>query len=72
MAQGWVSYSDTVESYEAGFTAARGAAFGMSNDELRGFVARIRPFEASESVNRFAKAYAAGALDGVAPFMVYA
>jgi len=69
---GLTVYSDTTESYEAGLVTARGAAFGMSDAERERLVASARAYEAAQSTNKYARAYAAGVLDGVAPFGLYA
>lgn len=59
------------DSRAAGMWAARVEGFGLSDERRDEIVAELREALAKPS-NIFAKAYAEGALDGLAPYALYA
>jgi hypothetical protein len=69
---GMVVYDDTADSYTAGFSTARRDVLGMTNDEYRRIVGVLRKYLNAESTNKYALAYAEGALDALAPVGLYA
>lgn len=69
---GLTTYSDTADSYDAGYKTARREAFWTDDDQRQKIVDTLREWLAAESTNRYARAYAEGALDAMAPFGLYA
>jgi hypothetical protein len=58
--------------YSAAHRAAEVEGFGMSDDRRRELVGILRAELADGGLNVYAHAYAEGALDGLAPFGLYA
>lgn len=69
---GLITYSDTADSYAAGASNARRDALTMDDAQRAHITAVLRAYIDSESTNRFARAYAYGALDALAPLGLYA
>jgi hypothetical protein len=59
-------------SYAAGLSRAVRDGFGMDDERRREMVELIRAELATGRINRFAEAYGTGALDGLAPYGLYA
>ena len=66
-----IPYDDTIPSYRAGAANARRDLRELDDEALAPIVQVLRNYLASEETNELARAYAAGAMDALAPMLRY-
>lgn len=64
--------TSTSASYDGGFSMARRDMRTMDDGQRDAVLTTLRAYLDAESTNKYARAFAAGACDALAPFRLYA